>query len=233
MPHQPLLVDLHSHLLPAIDDGVQSMEESIDVIKGFIALGYKKIITTPHIMSDVYKNSPEIINEKLLLLQDALKRLHLHIDVSAAAEYYLDEGLLQNLRASGPLMTFGKNYLLFETNFLSEPFFLKDFIFEATTKGYKLVFAHPERYIYLQQDFGKVEDLLNRGLTFQVNLASLTGHYSKQAQKLAHQLIDRGWVHWLASDCHKPVQLALLKEAFSMKYFEKAINLPLLNNSLL
>ena len=77
-----------------------------------------------------------------------------------------------------PMLTFGKNYLLFETNFLTEPFNLKDFIFKATTNGYKPVLAHPERYIYLQNDLKKLEDLLQRGVLFQVNISSITGYYS-------------------------------------------------------
>jgi protein-tyrosine phosphatase len=79
----------------------------------------------------------------------------------------------------------------------------------------------------------KAEDLIGRGVSFQVNISSLSGHYSKPAQKTAQRLIDRGWVHWLASDCHHPLQLPILRQAMQTKYFAKAITLPLLNNSLL
>jgi tyrosine-protein phosphatase YwqE len=95
-----------------------------------------------------------------------------------------------------------------------------------------LVLAHPERYLYLQQNFEKAEDLLNRGVLFQVNISSLTGFYSKPAQKMANNLIERGWVHWLATDCHQYQQMPMLEEAMGSKYFRKAITLPLLNNTL-
>jgi protein-tyrosine phosphatase len=130
------------------------------------------------------------------------------------------------------MLTFGKNYLLFETNFLTEPFNLKDFIFKATTNGYKPVLAHPERYIYLQNDLVKLEDLLQRGVLFQVNISSITGYYSKQAQATANKLIDKGWVHFLGSDCHSIQHVNLINSARQMKYFQKALSLPLLNNSL-
>jgi protein-tyrosine phosphatase len=230
---QPLAVDIHSHLLPGLDDGVQTFEDSERIILGFQSMGYRKIITTPHVMSDVYRNTPASINNKLQELRSYLLSRNIAVDIHAAAEYYLDETLVKLINENGALLTFGKNYLLFETNFLSEPFNLKEFIFQATTKGYKLILAHPERYAYLQDNFEKAEDLLNRGIHFQLNINSLTGHYSKPAQKLAQHLIDKGWVHWLATDCHLPTQIPLLKQAMATKYFEKAVGLPLLNNSVL
>jgi tyrosine-protein phosphatase YwqE len=136
------------------------------------------------------------------------------------------------LHNNQPLLTFGKNYLLFETNFLNEPFNLKEFIFLATTKGYKLILAHPERYMYLQSGFEKAEDLINRGLLFQLNISSITGYYSKVVQTTAHKLIDKGWVHFLGSDCHNMQHVYQIREAQRLKYFQKALHLPLLNNSL-
>jgi protein-tyrosine phosphatase len=113
---------------------------------------------------------------------------------------------------------------------LTEPLNLKEFIFEVSTQGYKPVMAHPERYLYL--DLHKAEDLLNRGVTFQINISSLTGYYSKPAQKMAHELIERKWVHWLASDCHHLMHAQLVKKAADSKYFQKALTLPLLNHTL-
>ncbi|HEY0770976.1 MAG TPA: CpsB/CapC family capsule biosynthesis tyrosine phosphatase, partial [Sphingobacteriaceae bacterium] len=176
---------MHSHLLPALDDGVQSLDESLAVINELRALGYTKLITTPHIIADSYRNSPETILPKLAELNSFLESKHVNFTVEAAAEYYLDDTMMQRLSLNEPLLTFGKKFLLFETNFLNEPFFLKEFIFSATTKGYRLILAHPERYIYLHDNYSKVQDLLDRGVLFQVNLISLTGYYSKPARKLA------------------------------------------------
>lgn len=224
---------MHSHLLPGLDDGAQSLDDSVAMIKALAAMGYRKVITTPHIISDSYRNSPETILPKLAELQLFLKAQNIDTEVGAAAEYYLDESLMQKLAGNEPLLTFGKNMLLFETNFLNEPMFLKEFIFSATTKGYRLVLAHPERYIYLQHDFRKVQDLIDRGVLFQINLISLTGYYSKESQKLAEKLIKSGHVHLLGTDCHTLLQTTIIKQSIQTKYFQKAISLPLLNNTLL
>ena len=153
--------------------------------------------------------------------------------ISAAAEYYLDENLFKMVETDQPLLTFGQKYLLFETNFITEPFNLKEFIFLATTKGYKLILAHPERYHYLQNNLEKVQDLLDRGVLMQMNISSLTGYYSRPVQQMAFKLIDRGMIHWLASDCHHLQHTVLMEKAKGLRYFRKALTLPLLNNSLL
>jgi len=228
----PLEIDIHSHLLPQLDDGVKSLEESGQLVRQFIDLGYKKIITTPHVMNDFYRNESTDILAKLELLRQYLKNENINIHIDAAAEYYLDESLIERISKSEKLLTFGNNYLLFETNFLTEPFQLKEFIFSVTTLGYKPVLAHPERYQYLLNTFEKIEDLKNRGVLFQINIPSIIGAYSKPIQKLAIQLIEKGWVDFLGSDCHNQIQMNTVKEAFKNKYLKKALELPLLNRSL-
>lgn len=223
---------MHSHVLPGIDDGCQTFDDSETILRSFAKLGYRKIITTPHVMSDAYRNTPAIINEKLKELKNFIHSKKIDIQIEAAAEYYLDEALYEMMITDQSLLTFGQKYLLFETNFLTEPFQLKDFIFRAITKGYKLILAHPERYLYLQDDFSKAEDLLSRGVLFQINISSLSGYYSKSAQRTAFKLIDKGWVHWLGSDCHNIEHLNLLEQTVPSRYFQKALSLPLLNNSL-
>jgi protein-tyrosine phosphatase len=231
-PRLVLKTDMHSHLLPGLDDGVKSFEESYQIIRHFEGLGYKKLITTPHVMQDVYRNTNDSILLTLQKLKTYLQEKNSPMQIEAAAEYYLDEDLLRKLNNSEPLLTFGNQYLLFETNFLNEPLNLKDFIFIASTQGYKLILAHPERYLYLYNNFSKVEDLLNRGVQFQINISSVTGYYSKQAQSMAYELINRGWVHWLASDCHHMMHAQLVNTARQNKYFQKALTLPLLNNTI-
>ncbi|MGC1240172.1 MAG: CpsB/CapC family capsule biosynthesis tyrosine phosphatase [Chryseosolibacter sp.] len=229
----PVQVDMHSHLLPGIDDGVSTLEEALQIVKNFQDLGYRRIITTPHVMSDAYRNTPEIIHAKLEALKIYLRDNNIHIPVSAAAEYYLDESLFKMVETNQPLLTFGEKYLLFETNFITEPFNLKEFIFLATTKGYKLILAHPERYLYLHNNLGKVQDLLDRGVLMQLNISSLTGYYSRPVQSMAYKLVDQKMIHWLGSDCHHLQHTHLLREASTSKYYRKALTLPLLNNTLI
>ena len=223
---------MHSHLIPGIDDGVRTPEEALLVIRQFQELGYTRLITTPHVMSDTYRNTTDGIRQGLDSLRQFLKEQQVDITIDAAAEYYLDESLTQMLTTNQPLLTFGKNYLLFETNFLNEPLDLRDFIFMASSRGYRPVLAHPERYIYLQSNPAKIEDLFNRGVLLQVNIASLTGYYSKAALSTAQYLIDQKMVHFLGSDCHSQKHLQQVADAQRSRYFQKALNLPLLNNSL-
>lgn len=226
------IIDIHSHLLPTLDDGVQSFEEAESIILQFQRLGYKKLITTPHVMSDFFRNSTETIVAKRNELAQWLTSKSIAVEIQAAAEYYLDEELMKKIETNSPLLTFGNKYFLFETNFMTEPLNLKEFIFLATIKGYRPVLAHPERYVYLQNNFSKAEDILNRGVLFQLNISSISGYYSKAAQGIAQKLIDKGWIHLLGSDCHNHQHIQLLEETRNAKYFQKAISLPLLNNSL-
>lgn len=230
--HQLLTVDIHSHLLPQLDDGVKDLEEAERIISYFHGLGYRKLITTPHVMNDIYRNTPAGIREKLEILRAHLAAKKIPVEIEAAAEYYLDENLMAMLEADQPLLTIGQNYVLFETNFITEPFNLKEFIFLASSKGYKLILAHPERYLYLHGNFDKAQDLLDRGVLFQLNMSSITGYYSKPVQRMALKYIDRGWVHWLGSDCHHLKHASLVEKTMTTKYFRKALSLPLLNNSL-
>ena len=227
-----IAIDIHSHLLPGIDDGVKTLEESWQIIQRFEDLGYKKLITTPHVMNDFYRNTTLGIKNKRDELISFLNEKNSPIQIEAAAEYYLDESLIQAVDNQEKLMTFGQQYLLFETNFLTEPYQLKDFIFKVTTQRYKPVFAHPERYEYLNKNFEKLEDLRNRGVLFQLNILSLVGFYSTPIQKMAEHMIDKGWVDFIGSDCHNEHYSNLLEKAQRTKYFKKALALPLLNNSL-
>jgi protein-tyrosine phosphatase len=221
---------MHSHLLPGIDDGVKSFEQSLATIRKLMELGYEKFVTTPHIMSDTYPNTPAIINEKLASLNEFLRSKSMNVEVTAAAEYYLDEYTMKVASGDGEFLTFGNKYLLFETNYLSEPYILKEFIFNVTSKGYRPVLAHPERYQYMTMD--KAQDLVDRGVLLQVNLLSLSGFYMKTAQKLAEKLIENKLISFLGTDCHNEMNAAALGKVLKTKIFAKAIELPLLNSTL-
>jgi protein-tyrosine phosphatase len=230
LPHDPLTTDIHSHLLAGLDDGVKNWGEAERIISDFLEMGFHRLITTPHIMSDTYRNEPGGIHAKLMELRQLLAEKKIPMEMEASAEYYLDETLYAKVINKEPLLTFGQRYLLFETNFLSEPFQLKDFIFQATTQGYRLVLAHPERYEYMTM--AKAEDFRNRGVLLQLNTLSIIGFYSRPIQKMAQQFIDKGWVDFLGSDCHNSLQADALKKAGTNKYVQKALSLPLLNRTL-
>ena len=225
----PFGTDIHSHLIPGLDDGVKSNEEAAAVIRKLLDLGFTKFITTPHI-NHSYNNTPATIVNGLASLREFLAGSNMQVDIEAAAEYYLDDTVLTALEQKQPLLTFGKDHLLFETNFLSEPLFMKDFIFRAITQGYRPLLAHPERYAYFT--LAKAEEYRSRGALLQVNLLSLSGFYSVPVQKMAEKMIDKGWVDFLGSDCHNMIHATELESVFSSRHFKKALDLDLLNKRL-
>ena len=224
--------DIHSHLLPGIDDGVADLEESLEVIKGFYNLGYRKLITTPHIMGDFYKNTPEIINEKLNEVRGAVDELQIDIKLHAAAEYYLDENFLMLIESDAPLLTFGNNYVLFETSFISKPLYIKDVIFKLQTNGSTPVLAHPERYQYLHDDKTLLQEIYDSGVLLQLNANSIDGYYSKQVQKMARYLINNNMISLFGSDCHNSNQLVAFQQALKNSYMTQLSGNTLLNNNL-
>ena len=222
--------EIHSHLLPAIDDGVKSIEESIGIIRAFEKMGVKRIITTPHIMMDFYKNTPEIIQSKLITLQEALEKENIQVKVEAAAEYYLDEGFMSKLNNDEPLLTFGDKYVLFETSYINSSSYLISALFAMKSQGYKPVLAHPERYSYLYSGFDKFKELYDLGMYFQLNTNSLSGYYDKDAKKFAEKLIDNNMIDFIGSDCHGFRHLEALKKSTHTAYYQKALKLKLLND---
>lgn len=225
-------IDLHSHLLPGIDDGVESIEAAIEVIKGFENLGYKKLITTPHIMYDFYRNSPDNILPILDDLRKAMDEEGLNIKLEAAAEYYLDEHFVALIDADEPLLTFGDKYILFELSFMSKPLTLREAIFKLQTKGYKPVLAHAERYLYYHKDFEDLKEVKQTGVFFQLNLLSLAGYYSKPVKQMANKLVAQGMIDFIGSDCHNANQLMAVSEVLDSAELNSLIDQNLLNDSL-
>lgn len=232
-----LEVDMHSHLLPGLDDGAETIEHSLELLQALRALGYRKLVMTPHIMGDFYKNTPEGIRAALQLLREAAAGAGLSdMELECAAEYYLDEFLGRKLADGTEMLTFGgdKRYLLFETSYMNEPLNLFDIIFELKAQGYTPVLAHPERYTYFYGRFAEIERLRrNYGVLLQVNLNSLAGYYSPAAKKVAEQLIDGGLVDFVGTDTHHLRHTdTLLRRTLPLPHLEKLLQLPLLNNTL-
>lgn len=228
-----LQVDMHSHLIPGIDDGSKSIEESVELIQRLADFGLRKIITTPHIMSEYYRNTPEIIRLGLEDLQKAVKASGIQIEIEAAAEYYMDEIFLEKVKSNEPLLTFGANFILVETGFINKPQMLLDIIFHLEMSGYKPILAHPERYQYLLADKTLQDELIERNLLFQVNLLSLTGFYSKQVKDFGEMLIERNAVALFGTDCHNARYLDMLETLpKQQKIYEKIKNLELINHQL-
>ncbi len=199
--YQLLGLDLHSHLLPGIDDGAKTVEESLALIRRLQGMGFNRFITTPHVMADLYPNTPEIILEKLEVVRAAAREEGLEVQIDAAAEYLMDEAFGEKM-AAVELLTLPGNRVLVEMAFVSAPPNLDQYIFQLQTKGYKVLLAHPERYLFFRDNFKRYESLKDRGVEFQMNLLSLVGYYGKPIQDNALRLLKAGMIDYLATDLH-------------------------------
>lgn len=229
---------MHSHLLPGLDDGAETLAHSLELLRELRELGFRKLVMTPHIMGDFYKNTPEGIRAALAELRAAATEAGLgDVALECAAEYYLDEWLGRKLADGTELLSFGgeRRYLLFETSYLNEPFNLHATIFELKAAGYQPVLAHPERYTYFYGNFSAIEKLRQEyGVLLQLNLNSLAGYYSPAARQVAEKLIDGGLVDFVGTDTHHLRHTAALgTKTVNSPYFRKLLALPLLNSSLL
>ena len=206
-----LHADIHSHLLPGIDDGSPDLETSVHLIRGMKRLGYKKLITTPHIMWDVYKNTSDIISIKLQELKGRLADEQVDIEVQGAAEYFVDEHLGELVEQKQPLLSFGNNFVLVEFSMVSQPFEWKKTLFEMQIYGYQPVIAHPERYSYLERNKDFYDELKSAGYLFQLNILSLSGLYGKSVAELARYLTKKGYYDLIGTDLHHVRHLEALK----------------------
>lgn len=223
--------DLHSHLIPGIDDGSQSMEDTLLLLEKFQNLGYKKVITTPHVMSDYYRNTPAIINKGLQEVRNAIEENKLNIKIEAAAEYNLEPGF-EELLNKGEVLTFGKeNFLLFELSFFNEPPRLKEVIWLMRESGYNPVLAHVERYAYWHNDYDKIEEMINRGVKLQLNIGSLTGSYGPEVKLFAERLVNDKVIEFIGSDCHHMQHLEMIEYAKKLPYFHQLIRQEQISNS--
>ena len=224
--------DLHSHLLPGLDDGSKTPEETLSMLRTMRDMGFKKWITTPHIFNDYYRNNAEGIKNSLAALKNFLASKGETFDIHAAAEYYLDEHLIQLLQGDKEILTVSDRFLLFETNLFSISPFFDTMIFETGKRSLIPIMAHPERYDYLVSNKELLLSLREKGVLFQVNLLSFVDYYSVSAKKIARWMVDNDLVDSVGTDLHNPRQLLALQEIMSDRYVRKLIDRPLLNLNL-
>ena len=194
-------VDIHSHLIPGIDDGAKTMEDSLDLIKVLKGLGFRKIITTPHIHSEYYLNTREGILEGVGRVKEALLAAGMEMDLEASAEYYMDEHF-EGLLDRDELLPLAGKYVLVETSFYGAPPKLDQYFFKIQTKGFVPILAHPERYFYRHGDLRAFEEMREKGVLLQLNTLSLTGHYGPAVLKQGRELLKAGLIDVLGTDMH-------------------------------
>ncbi len=226
----PVTTDMHSHILPGIDDGSPDIETSMKLVQGIYALGIRKTIATPHIISDLYRNTPVTINAALSKLKVACAEAKIDITISAAAEYMLDDHFLQLLRDPLPLLAIHNNLILTEQSFASATDNLHHIAFEMITSGYRPIMAHPERYHFYHQNYDGYSQLKDMGFLLQLNLLSVTGYYGKPVARAAKYLLANNLIDIVGSDLHHERHLEMLQNPKSLQIFNELLGDKKFNN---
>ena len=223
-------VDFHSHLLPAIDDGSKSIEDTISLITDLKAIGFSEFITTPHVMNYVWKNTKEAILDNYNATSQKLVENNCPTILNVAAEYMIDENLLTLIK-SEKLLTIKDNYVLVEMSYLNPPIYLYELLFDLQVAGYKPILAHPERYNFYHSNLEEYSKLKKAGCYFQMNLLSSVGYYGANASKTADYLLSKGLIDFVGSDVHHSKHVACFKNKIVLK--NSALLQPIFQNNLL
>ncbi len=218
-------VDIHSHLLPGIDDGVKTIYQSAYILERFEKMGVKKVITTPHVIQDVWPNSSKTIQDGLVEIQDIIAPLGIKkLELQAGAEYMMDDLFYARLKEKD-ILTLHKNYILVEMSTFGPPMNIHEILFEIKLAGYIPILAHPERYSFYFENLKKFDELKRDGLLFQLNLLSVSGYYGDNVLAMAKKMINMGYIDFTGTDIHNYHQLGILEQGFQPKIAEKVSEL--------
>jgi len=221
--------DMHSHLIPGVDDGSPDFTESLSLIRGMLELGYQYLVTSPHIIQDMYPNTPGTLEPGY---QELKEHWPGELPVHFAAEYFLDDHVTNLLEKGEQLLTISGKKVLVELSFVSRPMGLKDMIFNLQMNGYEPILAHPERYTYFHRDPAHYEDIKQTGCYFQCNLLSFSGYYGETIREAAEYLVSKKLVDLLGTDLHHQRHLTALRELAFTPALRKLMENELLNTQL-
>ena len=212
-------VDIHSHVLPGIDDGAQQISDTKFLLESMIGYGFSKVITTPHTMQNVWNNTATTITEALHLVQNQLPDIANQVALQGASEYFLDENLM-HLAQQEQLLPLKDNFILVEMSYLNAPIQLYDFLFELQLKGYQLVLAHPERYTFFHANKKEYEKLKKAGCLFQMNLLAAVGYYGRNVAETADYLLKENLYDFVGSDIHHKNHIAAFRNKVVLKNYK-------------
>jgi len=221
-------VDIHSHVLPGIDDGAKNVKDSQFLLESMLSLGFKNCITSPHTMANVYNNTIETINNAKETVTNELPDLAKKLNLKAASEYFIDENFITNFK-NNPLLTIKDNYVLVEMSFLNPPIQLHEYLFELQLAGYQPILAHPERYSFYHSNFKEFEKLKKIGLKFQLNLLSSVGYYGTDVTTTSDKLLKAGFIDFVGSDIHHKQHIDSFQRKVAIKEI-KALEVAIENN---
>jgi protein-tyrosine phosphatase len=209
-------IDIHSHLLPGIDDGAKNFADTLHLTRALQGFGVTEIITTPHIIQHVWDNTHEriVANKNATVLE--LQKNDLKLPFKAAAEYLMDDQFVR-LFASHDLLTLKDNYVLVEMSYINAPIQLYSILFDLQVAGYIPVLAHPERYLFYHNNFNEYVKLKRAGCLFQLNLLAIVGYYGAEITKIAEQLLAKGMYTYVGSDVHHDRHIAAFERKVNLK----------------
>lgn len=224
-------MDIHNHILPGIDDGAKTVEDSLELIRSFQSIGISRLIATPHIMNNYYPNTRSTIEKALDTVLQSLSSKNLDtVSLEASAEHMIDDNY-ENLLDKNEVLPMKGNYLLIEMSYLQPPINFEEALVKTAEKRYFPILAHPERYGFLHYRKRKYKEYKDQGMLFQMNLLSLSDYYGKEVNKMAIELLEEGLIDFVGTDIHNQSQFNKLKEInFSDKVLEKVS--PLINNTI-
>lgn len=227
-----LNADVHTHLLPGVDDGVRDFETALSCINEMKRNGINKIYVTPHFQTHRFKNDEDDIKYRFDELQKQLGEYVSDIELQLAGEYLIDSGFEERLKTKN-LLAINDKYLLVEFSFNQSMLGMEELFFEIQMKGYEVILAHPERYHYLNQDSKLLNNLKEQGVYFQSNIMSFGGFYGSESMKRAYQYVDKGWINFLGTDIHGKKYRDALVDVCKKSKFQKLLKKnTFLNNQL-
>ena len=212
--------DVHSHILPGVDHGSQSVEESLEMLQAQLDMGISHVMCTSHVTAETFENTPESLTAAYEELKNAIAREGLPINIYVSAEYRIDEYWTQEYEA-GHLLPLPGNHVLLENSFAQELIGIDNMMFELQVKGYRPILAHPERYRYYNDRRDRYKTLHNASVKFQINILSLAGYFGKGARERALWLIQNNLCDMLGSDMHNMEHARLIKEYIGSKDWRK------------
>lgn len=197
------MIDLHSHIIPEIDDGSRSIEETMLLLEEARKAGFTKIVSTSHYVEKHYEFDEESRRQFLEVIKRGAKNLKIDIELYLGSEIYASYDIIQLLEEYKASTINDTNYILFELPMKAEIPNLKNIIYNLLGNGYIPIIAHPERYDYVKNDPNWLIEYIEIGVLFQANYASIIGAYGKESQKTVKQLLKNDMIHFLGSDVHR------------------------------
>jgi protein-tyrosine phosphatase len=196
------MIDLHCHLVPAIDDGARDLATSLAMAEMFVADGVEIVACTPHILPGVYPNTGPQIRAAVAELQAAIEKAQMPLRLTTGADVHLAPGLVEGLRSGAILSLADSRYILIEPPHHILPARFEETLFELMIAGYVPIITHPERLSWARANYAVLQRLANQGVWMQITAGSLTGKFGRTPLYLAERMLDEGLVHIIASDAH-------------------------------